>query len=70
MDNLHIKGKSEWPMTIRINKHLFDVTSTDGLPTPQHFNLPNPAFERDSEFAIIGKLRDTQGTKEDKVKMS
>ena len=58
-------GKTEWPMNIRINKHRFDVTSAEGLPACLHFNLPNHAFERDSEFTIIEKLRDTQGTKED-----
>ena len=58
-------GKSEWPMNIRINKHRFDVTSADGLPACQHFNLPDHKFERDSEFIIIEKLQNTNGTKED-----
>ena len=58
-------GRSEWPMNIRKNKHRFDVTSADGLPACQHFNLPNHTFERDSEFIIKEKLRDTQDNKED-----
>ena len=51
-------------MNIRINKHRSDVTSADGLPACQHFNLPNHVFERDSEFILIVKLRDKQCTKE------
>ena len=51
-------------MNIRINKHRFDVTTTNSIPACKHFNDKNHLFERDAEFTVIEKLEEGKETTE------
>ena len=52
-----IRGKCEWGMNVRTNKHRSDVLSPDGLHVCKHFNHPAHDFNRDAKITIIEELK-------------